>query len=123
MADFLKTACVLLLTCLFLVYVKQVFEQYAAGLTTFSLKQSDTGKVPMPAMTICLDPLLKKSVMKEYNTNPAFFEVPKLVTADIPMNESLTDVYAKASYLLGRDWNITIGHYPSGHNRTLTLGN
>ena len=123
MVDFLKTASVLLLTCLFLFYVKEVVQQYAQGLTTFALKQVDTGSVPLPAMTICFDKLLKPSVLKPSDTDPEFFEVPTLYSSGIPMNASMKNIYEKASYLLGRDWNITVSHmYPSDHNLTLALG-
>ena len=122
MGDILKTGSVLLVTCMFLLYVNQVVRQYAEGLTTFALNQADTGTVPMPAMTACFENPLKPSLLIAYNTSPVFFEVPTQQSSGIPMNQSVKDIYEKASYLLGRDWNISINEYPSDKYLTLTTG-
>ena len=102
-------------------YAVQIYTKFNNVSTTFVSKTENADSFLMPPMTICADNGLKPSVLKKYGMDDIFdFAFQNLNSK----NFSIWDSFVEASYLNGRDFEITL-HAPglSGDHIPLNIGN
>ena len=114
-----------LLTFFFVFYMKDVIDQYASHKTNFSQSKLDVINkgVNIPALTFCLAPPFKPSMLKLYNISTMFCinaswvdETNKYIlkNANISWNEFCSNI----SYKLGRDFTLDITDDYNSETRT-----
>ena len=107
------TIYIALLILFYFFYMMDVLNQYAGQKTNFAKSTDNILKkgVDMPALTFCLKPIFKPSMLKLHNISPTFCMIPNLVdntnqfileNANMTWNEFCLNI----SYKLERDFTL-----------------
>ena len=101
-------------------YAVEIYAKFNNVSTTFVSNTVDVDNLFMPPITICMDNGLKPSVLKKYGLLDIFEFAFETQTKNFP----IWNAFVEASYLNGRDFEITIfAPHLSGNHITLKVGN
>ena len=98
-------------------YAVDIYVKFNNDSTTFVSKTVDAESFIMPPLTICMDYALKPSVLKKYGLNNLWDFVFSKIDNEEKNISSIWDFFLEASYLIGRDMEISI------YDKILTVGN
>jgi hypothetical protein len=99
-------------------YAVEIYAKFNNVSTTFVSNTVDN--LFMPPITICMDNGLKPSVLKKYG----LLDIFEFAFETQTKNFLIWDAFVEASYLNGRDFEITIfAPHLSGNHITLKVGN
>ena len=100
-------------------YAVEIYAKFNNVSTTFVSNTVDVDILFMPPMTICMDNGLKPSVLKKYG----LLDIFEFAFETQTKNFLIWDAFVEASYLNGRDFEITIfAPHLSGNHITLKVG-
>ena len=101
-------------------YAVEIYAKFNNVSTTFVSNTVDVDNLFMPPITICMDNGLKPSVLKKYG----LLDIFEFAFETQTKNFLIWDAFVEASYLNGRDFEITIfAPHLSGNHITLKVGN
>ena len=101
-------------------YAVEIYAKFNNVSTTFVSNMVDVDNLFMPPITICMDNGLKPSVLKKYG----LLDIFEFAFETQTKNFLIWDAFVEASYLNGRDFEITIfAPHLSGNHITLKVGN
>ena len=101
-------------------YAVEIYAKFNNVSTTFVSITVDVDTLFMPPITICMDNGLKPSVLKRYG----LLDIFEFAFETQTKNFLIWDAFVEASYLNGRDFEITIfAPHLSGNHITLKVGN
>ena len=100
-------------------YAVEIYAKFNNVSTTFVSNTVDVDILFMPPITICMDNGLKPSVLKKYG----LLDIFEFAFETQTKNFLIWDTFVEASYLNGRDFEITIfAPHLSGNHITLKVG-
>ena len=97
---------IILLVIFFFLFFVQVFEQYSGKLTNTAKIAEKVEAIAVPTFSICTG--WKESIMKKYNVGPTIFFFPPGNNTNLPLNETIRNLFYETTYTLSEDFSISI---------------